>query len=158
MFSRNLSKETKFFRAKNQKVLPGIFQSFFNLRPIWNECYSYRTVNSHIRVTFILDRSLCPELVLARMSRVSGTCEISEYHVWHPWIWVSKHYWYPQILRLRALICRTGGTYNFKFLTQALCPNFIIITRVRLQRAAGELHPVNHVRFLYISRVLGHLS
>ena len=33
-----------------------------------------------------------------------------------------------------------------------------IITRVRLWRTTGESYAVNRVRFLYISRVLGHLS
>ena len=32
--------------------------SFFTQRPIQNDCYSYMTVNSHIRVTFISDRFL----------------------------------------------------------------------------------------------------
>ena len=34
----------------------------------------------------------------------------------------------------------------------------IIMTYVRIGRATGEWHAVNHVRFLYIFRFLGHLS
>ena len=34
----------------------------------------------------------------------------------------------------------------------------LITKRIRLQEAAGKLHVVNCVRFLYISRVLGYLS
>ena len=36
--------------------------------------------------------------------------------------------------------------------------DFIIVTRVRLWRTTGESYAVNRVRFLYIGRVLGHLS
>ena len=34
----------------------------------------------------------------------------------------------------------------------------IIITWARLRQAKGELDAINHVRFLYICKVLGHLS
>ena len=50
-------------------------------------------------------KTIVTGLMLARVSGVPGTCEISGHHVWHP----------------RALFCRTEGTPSFKCLTQALC-------------------------------------